>query len=143
MIFAGEFEHRLDPQGRIAVPVRFRPAFSEGIVLSRAYDRCVLVSTAEEWARIAADIAARPTTRAAERRLARMTFAGAFPTEIDRQGRVLLPSSLRSYADLIDEVVIAGTGRFLEIWCKDAWSVERASIDAYGPKIAEDASISE
>jgi MraZ protein len=72
-----------------------------------------------------------------------MTFAGAFPTEIDRQGRVLLPPSLRNYADLIDEVVIAGTGRFLEIWSKVAWDVERASIDAYGSKIAEDASVAE
>ena len=137
MIFAGEFEHRVDAQGRVSIPARFRPAFDDGIILSRAYDRCLAVYTSEEWEKVAADIAARPMTQGIARKLARLTFSGAFLTALDRQGRVLLPPALREYAGLGDEVVVAGTGRVLEIWSKLFWQRERQSLDDTAAQIAE------
>ncbi|MEX0762699.1 MAG: division/cell wall cluster transcriptional repressor MraZ [Dehalococcoidia bacterium] len=137
LIFAGEFEHRIDPQGRVSIPARFRSAFEDGIVLSRAYDRCVMVYTTEEWENVAADIAKQPQTRADARRLARLTFSGAYPQALDRHGRVLLPPALRQYADLGENVVIVGTGRFMEIWAQELWSEERQSLDADATDIAE------
>jgi len=137
MIFAGEFEHRVDAQGRVSIPARFRPAFADGIILSRAYDRCVVAYTPEEWEKVAADIAARPMTQGAARKLARLTFSGAYPATLDRQGRVLLPPALRQYAGLGEEVVLAGTGRVLEIWSKGFWERERQSLDDTAAQIAE------
>lgn len=137
MIFAGEYEHRIDRQGRVSVPARFRPAFEKGIVLSRAYDRCVMVYTPEEFAEVAGEIKKQPPTRADARRLARLTFSGAYELEMDRHGRVLVPPPLRQYAGLEQDVVIVGTGRFLEIWSREAWDGERASLDEDAPEIAE------
>jgi len=137
MIFAGEFEHRVDAQGRVSIPARFRPAFTDGIILGRAYDRCVVAYTSEEWEKVAADIAARPMTQGVARKLARLTFSGAFPTTLDRQGRVLLPPALRQYAGLGEEVVVAGAGRVLEIWSKMFWQRERQALDDTATQIAE------
>jgi len=137
MIFAGEFEHRVDAQGRVSIPARFRPAFADGIILSRAYDRCVAAYTPDEWEKVAADIAARPMTQGIARRLARLTFSGAFPTALDRQGRVLLPPALRQYAGLGEQVVIAGAGRVLEIWSRTFWERERQALDDTAAQIAE------
>lgn len=137
MIFAGEFAHRVDAQGRVSIPARFRPAFADGAILSRAYDRCIALYTPEEWEKVAADIAARPMTQAIARKLARLTFSGAFPTTLDRQGRVLLPPALRQYAGLGEEVVIAGAGRVLEIWNKTSWQRERQALDDTAAQIAE------
>jgi MraZ protein len=129
LIFAGEYEHRIDPQGRVSIPARFRPAFEKGIVLSRAYDRCVVVYTSEEFAEVAGEIRKQSATRVDARRLARLTFSGAYELELDRHGRVLIPPALREYAGLGEDVVIAGTGRFLEIWSRKAWLEERAELD--------------
>jgi MraZ protein len=139
LIFAGEYEHRIDPQGRVAIPARFKQAFLEGIVLGRAYDNCVVVYTPEEWERAASDIAQQPATSANARKLARLTFSGAYVGSLDRSGRVVIPQQLREYAGLGDDVVIVGTGRFMEIWSVDAWEHERRSLDTDAADIAESA----
>lgn len=139
LIFAGEYEHRIDPQNRVAIPARFKQAFLEGIVLGRAYDNCVVVYTPEEWERAASDIAQQPATSANARKLARLTFSGAYAGNLDRSGRVVIPQQLREYAGLGDNVVIVGTGRFMEIWSIDAWEHERRSLDTEAADIAESA----
>ena len=137
MIFAGEYEHRIDPQGRVAIPARFKMAFVDGIVLGRAYDNCVVVYTPEEWERAASDIAQQPATSARARRLARLTFSGAFSGTLDRSGRVVVPLQLREYAGLGEDAVIVGTGRFIEIWSAAAWAEERRTLDSDASDIAE------
>lgn len=137
MIFAGEFEHRIDPQGRISVPARFRTAFEDGIVLGKAYDRCVLIYTPQEWQNAADSLASQPANLGASRRLNRLHFSGAYPSQLDRSGRVLIPPQLREYAGLAENVVLVGTGRFFEIWDRSAWEQERELLDAQAPEIAE------
>ena len=137
MIFAGEYEHRIDPQGRVAIPARFKLAFLDGIVLGRAYDNCVVVYTPEEWERAATDISQQPATSASARKLARLTFSSAFTGTLDRSGRVVVPVQLREYAGLGEDVVIVGTGRFIEIWSAAAWAEERRVLDTEATDIAE------
>lgn len=137
MIFAGEFEHRIDPQGRISIPARFRTAFEDGIVLGKAYDRCVQVYTPEEWEKAADSLASTPANLGAARRLNRLHFSGAYPSQLDRSGRVLVPPQLREYAGLGENVVLVGTGRFFEIWDRSAWEQERELLDAQAFEIAE------
>jgi len=139
MIFAGEYEHRIDPQSRVAIPARFRIAFVHGIILGRAYDKCVVVYTPKEWERAASDIAQEPSTSASARKLARLTFSGAFTGKLDRSGRIVIPSQLREYAELGEDVIIVGTGRFVEIWSINAWARERKSLIAQASEIAESA----
>lgn len=137
MIFAGEYEHRIDPQGRVAIPSRFKIAFIDGIVLSRAYDNCVVCYTPEEWERVASDISQQPNTSESARKLARLTFSGAYVGTLDRNGRVVVPIQLREYAGLGEDVIIVGTGRFIEIWSAAAWAEERRTLDTEATDIAE------
>lgn len=137
LIFAGEFEHRIDQQGRISIPSRFRSAFEDGIVLTKAYDHCVNVYTPGHWQETAESLAEQPVTRAASRRLNRFVFSGAYPSTLDRSGRVLVPPQLREYAGLGENVVIAGAGQFLEIWDSAAWQQESELLDEQPAEIAE------
>jgi MraZ protein len=137
MIFAGEYEHRIDAQGRVAIPARFRMAFIDGIVLGRAYDNCVVIYTPEEWERAASDISQQPNTSSSARKLARLTFSGAYVGTLDRSGRVVVPLQLREYAGLGEDVIVAGTGRFIEIWSAGAWAEERRTLDTEATDIAE------
>ena len=76
-------------------------------------------------------------TQAKARRLIRLNFSGAFQLEMDRQGRVPLPPALRNYAQVQEEVVIAGTGKYLEIWDRELWDQERVLLDDEAWQIAE------
>lgn len=137
MIFAGEFEHRIDQQGRISIPARFRSAFEDGIVLGKAYDHCVLIYSPEEWQNAADALASQPANLGASRRLNRLHFSGAYPSTLDRSGRVLIPPQLREYAGLGENIVLVGTGRFFEIWDRAAWQQERELLDEGASDIAE------
>ena len=135
--FFGEQEHRVDPQGRISLPVRFRDAFRGGIVLARGYDRCIVAYTPSQWESVAEEVASLPMNRGKNRRMRRMTFSSAYQLETDRQGRVLLPGSLRRYAQIDEEVVIVGMGDFLEVWARDVWLQESESLEEEAWHIAE------
>jgi MraZ protein len=137
-MFLGEYEHTIDSKGRVALPVRFRSGLREGIVISRGFDRCLIVYPLGEWRRMAERLLSLPITRATPRRVNRNMFSGAFQADLDRQGRVLLPASLREYAEIGSDVVIAGLYSHIEIWSKENWASEKAIMIEQAAQIAEE-----
>ncbi len=125
----GEYEYRIDQKGRVAVPAKLRKEFQGGLVLTRGFDKCMLVYPVAEWQRICDSFADLPTTRDRNRRLIRLTFANAFSAELDGQGRVALPLPLREYAQIKEVAVMAGANKYLEIWGKDLWEQEKLRMD--------------
>ena len=138
-MFLGEYEHRVDPQGRVAIPPRFREAFKGGLVLTRGYEQCIVVFTPGAWEQFSGAIATMSINQARGRRLRRMTFGGAFDLEMDRQGRVLIPQLLRRYATIGEEAVLVGTGEYIEIWDKELWRQELALTQESAWHLAEGA----
>ena len=136
-MFLGEYELRIDPKGRLAIPTRFRDAFRSGLVISRGFDRCLNIYTMTEWERVAEDLVALPVTQLNPRRIARFTFSGAFDLEPDRQGRIVLPVALRQYAEIGDEVVLVGVYMHLQVWAKDLWAAEKQFVAEHAADIAE------
>jgi MraZ protein len=126
----GEFRHALDDRGRVAIPSRFRARLAEGATLARWLDRCLGVFPAEEWNVLAEKIRALPMTNPNAREFARFMSSGAVDVELDRQGRLLVPSYLREYAGLTEgEVVVVGALNRLEIWAPSAWQPYRTRIE--------------
>jgi MraZ protein len=124
MQFHGEYQHRIDTQGRVAVPARFRESFRGGIYLSKGLDPCVWAFSPEAWESWTSTIAATSPNLRHARVLRRMIFGSAFNLDLDRQGRVLIPQPLRRYAHLTEEVVLVGAGNFLELWDRRQWEEE-------------------
>ena len=136
-MFLGEFEHSLDDKGRLAVPARFRPELGQGLVLTRGLDRCLFVWPLAEWRVVAEKLGRLSMMHGEARRLQRLLFAGAVDTQLDRLGRVLVPSFLRGYAGLEDTVVVAGVLNRIEIWGREQWAVERAAAEEQSAELAE------
>ncbi|MGZ6256418.1 MAG: division/cell wall cluster transcriptional repressor MraZ [Candidatus Limnocylindria bacterium] len=133
----GEFRHALDDRGRVAIPVRFRARLAEGATLARWLDHCLGVFPAEEWNMLAGKIRALPMTNPAAREFARFMSSGAVDVELDRQGRLLVPSYLREYAGLtVGEVVVVGALNRLEVWAPSAWQPYRARIEGAPEELA-------
>ncbi|MCL0095509.1 division/cell wall cluster transcriptional repressor MraZ [Dehalococcoidia bacterium] len=137
LMLLGEYEHRIDRKGRVAIPAKLRKAFQEGLVLTRGVDRCMLAYPLAEWQRICESFADLPTTRDKNRRLIRITFASAFSAELDGQGRVALPLPLREYARIKEVVVMAGVNKYLEIWSKESWEKEKQLMEEQAWQLAE------
>lgn len=107
----------MDERGRIPIPPRFRDAFLQGVILTQGTpDRCVRIYPLAGFEETAASYLSSPETTRLGRLRARTLFSSAFQAELDRQGRILVPPQLRRWAQLDGEVVVAGTGRWFEIW---------------------------
>lgn len=42
-VFLGTHEHTIDEKGRLAIPARFRAELAGGMVVTRGFDRCLLI----------------------------------------------------------------------------------------------------
>jgi MraZ protein len=128
-MFTGEYRHTVDEKGRLAVPARFRAQLDGGAVVSRWIDGCLAIHTTAGWAALADKVAALPITDASARLFGRSVFAGAAETELDRQGRVLLPAYLREGIGLESDAVVVGARDHAEIWAPATWAEYRRAMD--------------
>jgi MraZ protein len=134
----GEYEHTLDDKNRLTLPARFRQAFAEGIVVTRGMDGCLFAYTREAWESMVGSRLATLNTLSQEgRRMQRFFFSGAIETELDKQGRVGLPSALLEHAKLGRDLVVAGVYDHLEIWDRAAWRLELAEVEGSAEHVAE------
>lgn len=134
----GEYEHTIDEKNRLTLPAKFRRAFVDGILLTRGMDGCLGAYTPEEWARaVTAQLDGLDPFSQEARRMRRYFYSGAAESELDRQGRVMIPGALLEYAKLGREVVVAGVHDHLEIWDRAAWRAELAEVEGGAESAAE------
>lgn len=128
-MFTGEYRHAVDVKGRIAVPARFRTQLDAEPVVARWLDTCLAIFPRPAWEELAAKVGSLPITDPNARVFQRYVFAGAFETELDRQGRVLVPEPLRTFAGLEGEAVVVGSRDHAEIWAPDRWDAYRRGLE--------------
>lgn len=121
-MFMGEYNHTIDSKGRLIIPSRFREELGEEFVVTRGMDGCLYVFSYEEWETFQEKLTGLPLTNRDARKFSRFFIAGASLCELDKQGRVLLPVTLREFAGLEKDVVLAGMSDKIEIWSEEKWS---------------------
>ena len=136
-MFYGEFEYKVDQQGRVPLPARFLKELKDRVVLTQGVESCITAYPLAEWNKLATTLTTGPVTRNKLRKLNRAIFATAFHANIDWQHRVALPVSLRQYAGIEDEVVIIGANNYLELWNKERWAEEKADSQEQAWQIIE------
>ena len=105
----------MDDRGRVSLPARYRNEFNRGVIVQMGADGCIDVYTEEGFQEVASHVVAPPTTSDG-RRARREHYSDSFDTELDRQGRILIPPALRRSAAVDGTVVVAGRKECLEIW---------------------------
>lgn len=129
MAFRGFYEYTVDDRGRVAVPARYRHLFSDGAILTLGPDRSLEVYTPDGYEAMAEVVTAEPATTPKGRDLRRAFYGGSWDAELDRQGRILIPSRLREKAQLNGAVVIWGRGECLDIWNRERWQRKLAEVE--------------
>ena len=126
-MFFGEFEYKVDEKGRVPLPAQFRRELKDGqVVLSQGMEGNITAYPMAEWKKLADSLNGATVTRSKMRKLNRALFATTFRVQIDGQGRITLPTSLREYAGIGDDVSIIGANNYVELWNLDKWSAEKA-----------------
>ncbi len=123
MLFGG-YDHKIDKKGRVFIPSAFREELGESFIICRGiYGKCCLcVYSKEQWELLVEKIGTLPSSKSST--VKRFLYDGAFNVEFDTQGRILVPPTLREYANFDTEVHIIGMDTNLEIWDKDNWNEE-------------------
>jgi MraZ protein len=145
MIFRGRYEYTIDPKGRVNIPSRFRDQLSEtgkeSVVITN-YEHCIYAYPAEEWERMEEKLAAKVSSvNRKKNAFVRFFVGGAVEVTPDKQGRILIPPSLRSYAGLDRDVVIIGMPNRFEIWDRQRWDGEISRFEKEGfedPELARE-----
>jgi len=132
-MFQGEYTNNMDDKGRINIPAPFRDALLKlhnepTIIVARdPQTLCLRAYPQREWKRLLANIGARPSNDRVVQAFKRTVISSAQEYHPDKQGRVLIPQSLRSYAGLSKSTVFAGSVETFEIWDSSAWDAQLAS----------------
>ena len=136
-MFLGEYQHNIDPKGRLIIPSKFRELLGEQFVITKGLDGCLFVYPLDGWHELEDKLKSLPLTQRDARAFARIFFSGASEGELDKQGRVLLPPNLRTYAHITKETMIIGVGTRFEIWDLDTWQQYNRESDKSFEQLAE------
>jgi len=120
-MFLGTHTPRLDDKGRLILPAKFREQLEEGVVVTRGQERCLYVFPMAEFTRLTDQLRQAPVTSKQARDYLRVFLSGASDEAVDRQGRITIPTALRTYASLTRECAVIGAGQRIEIWDGTAW----------------------
>ena len=137
-MFMGEYSHTIDAKGRLIVPAKFREQLGEAFVITNGNDGCLSIYSKEDWDLVLENLKALPGNRD-KREIIRKVVAQANEVELDKQGRILVPQSLRESAGLKKDVVLAGVIDKIEVWDKEKWenATDVDDIDDISERLAE------
>jgi MraZ protein len=136
-MFYGEYQYKVDDKGRVPLPPKFRRELKMGMVLTKGMEKYIAVYPPAEWKRVSDNLAAKAVSPASLRKLTRALFGNAFSASLDGQGRIVLPHTLRDYAEIGDTAIIVGANNNVELWSEDEWKAEKISADEQAAKISE------
>jgi MraZ protein len=128
-MFLGQYSHSLDDKGRLTIPVVYRDGISEGAVISQGFDKNLMVMSNSYFEMVSKRLDAMNLIDPATRLLRRMIMSTAFQVEIDKNGRVLVPTHHRQFLGGANELVLVGQGPYFEIWTPEFWAEQSANIN--------------
>ena len=127
-MFLGQFQHNLDDKGRLMIPARFRDLLATGAFITQGFDKCLMVMTEDYFKQVYERIEAMNLADPTARLLRRLILSNAYPIEVDKVGRILVPQNLRTFLQIEGEAIVAGQGEYFEVWKPAEWNVQMALL---------------
>lgn len=120
-MFYGEFQHTLDPKGRMIIPAAYREELKGKFMIAKGLEQCLFIFSMPQWNNLVDKLQTLPLSNTSARDFNRYFFSSAAECEMDGQSRILVPPGLRKYAELEKDISIIGVGSRVEVWDKTKW----------------------
>lgn len=130
-MFTGRYSHTIDLKGRVSIPSKFREMLStisdDKLVITN-YIKCLYAYSTEEWKKLIKKCEQMKQFDRTTEDFLRFFISAAEHCSIDKQGRILIPPGLRTYARLEKDVVFVGLTNRIEIWNSAIWEEELSRL---------------
>ena len=128
-MFLGQFQHNLDDKGRLMVPARYRDLLAAGAFITQGFDKCLMVMTEAYFQQVYERINSMNLADPTARMLRRLILSNAYPVEVDKVGRILVPQNLRQFIGVTSgELTVAGQGDYFEVWTPADWKAQMDNL---------------
>ena len=128
-MFLGQFQHNLDDKGRLMVPARYRDLLAAGAFITQGFDKCLMVMTDAYFKQVYERINNMNLADSTARMLRRLILSNAYPVEVDKVGRILVPQNLREFLGVASgELTVAGQGEYFEVWTPAEWKSQMDNL---------------
>lgn len=136
-MLVGEYKHNVDAKGRLIIPSKFREDLGDTFVITRGLDGCLFGYPMEEWKVLEEKLKQLPLAKKEARAFTRFFYSAATECELDKQGRILIPQTLRTHADLEKVCFVVGVSDRFEIWSEDRWAAFTEETEEAFEEMAE------
>jgi MraZ protein len=137
LMLLGQYESHVGEKNRVGFPKKFREILGDKLIITQGYENSLIVVSEENWKQLLEGTEGRPFTEGQTRETQRFLLGGASSTELDSKGRFVIPSYLRDFAEIKDEVVFLGLSRYVEIWDKSTWTEYKKNLEKNIDKISQ------
>lgn len=136
-MFMGEYQHNIDAKGRLIMPAKFREELGEKFIVTRGMDGCLFGYPQKEWAVLEEKLRELPLAKKDARAFTRFFYSAATECELDKQGRINIPQTLRDHAKLEKPCYVIGVSGRIEIWSEERWNTFSDEAEESFDEIAE------
>lgn len=111
----------------MTIPTRIRDELVQScggrlVMTASSEDRCLLIYPEPEWLSLLPQLQALSDLNPRSKRLKRIMIGYSSPLEVDANGRLLVPPTLREYAEMDKKVMLVGQVKKFEVWSEERWA---------------------
>ncbi len=132
-MFRGRHTYAIDEKGRVSIPSKFRDVLNgrgqQTLMVTNDLDSCLVAFPMDAWIEEEKKIQSLPNFVSEALQYKRFYISGAQECPLDRQGRVLIPPSLRDHAELRREALFVGLLEKFEIWSPELWQPKPPDVN--------------
>lgn len=136
-MFYGNYEHTLDDKGRLVIPRKLREEAGQRIYIMMGYDGALSIFKEDAFQEMIEKAKTLPFNKKANRDYLRAVLASACDLDVDKLGRVQIPTQLLNKYHIGKEVVVIGAGDHMEVWNKEAYLTYERNLQENFDEIAE------
>lgn len=137
VMLIGQYEAKIGEKNRIIFPKKFREELGDSLIVTLGYENSLIVVSEENWKALLEGTEGKPFIQSETRETQRFLLGGASNCELDDKGRFIIPTYLRDYAGIKEEIIFLGLSRYVEIWDKQHWEEYRKHLEKNIDRISQ------
>ena len=137
-MYFGSFTHNLDEKGRLMIPRKMREELGYKVYIMKGFDGSLSIYNEDRYQELVKEFSRLSFNQAKLRDYLRIQFASTYEMDVDKLGRVQLPTALLNKYNIGKEVMVLGIGDHIEVWDKAKYEEYENSVRDSFESIAED-----